>query len=310
MSQLQTRGSLLKLLITGSRGYVAKNLITELNNNHPEVRVMTLNRVSRKEPFLFSLHDELIEKVADIRSPDFFNGLYLPDHVLSIAADTSKLEDPQSVSDLVAANSMLPALLASHLSNKNINFIHMGTFSHKSDSSEYDPQTFYSATKFAGEKLLEFFSRNKRISLTILHTYDIYGPKQPHRRLIPTIIEKLEKNQEIHIVLGSQEFRPVYIDDVIRALLGLIYKPTEYAEDTVIYDLYGPETFRIAEIPGEIATILGYPLSRIQLKIVSKSKYKEIMHFRPCHALPELPVEWTRIEAGIRKMTIPNDSCN
>jgi nucleoside-diphosphate-sugar epimerase len=289
------------IVIVGSTGYVGGRLLKALSSRKNNL-IWTLNRAGDGRPFKFVLAGNGLETIGDIRDELFLESIAQAHVIFSLAADVSKAEGVRDSADLMLANSFLPGILGSHYRNSSAHIIHVGTFSHRSDSKAYDPQTFYAATKRAGEKLLEYFTMRSLLSVTVLHTYDIYGPSQPHKRLIPTIVECLKTRRQIVTSSGEQEFRPVYVDDVVKVMIGLCDSRQKSPELFSEFDVYGPETFIVREIPSIIAKILDISIERDQVQATYKYSGKEIMKFNPCHSLPEISGEWTSLSTGLSQM--------
>jgi len=268
------------------------------------MHVSTLNRVRGDNPFEFVLCRQGTELVGDIREESFFSQARNDDVVLSLAADVTKKQHARDVSDLILANCLLPSILGAHYSDSDTHLIHIGTYSHKSDAQEYDPQTFYAATKRAGEQFLKYFVSANRLSVTVLHTYDIYGPNQPHKRLIPAIIESLKAGELIVTSPGEQEFRPVYVDDIVKLLVRMCSDDDSGRARFREFDVYGPELFLVKDMPRTIAEVLDIKVDSEQVERTSSYSGREIMKFNPCHDLPDFQGEWTTLSEGVQQIEL------
>jgi nucleoside-diphosphate-sugar epimerase len=266
------------------------------------MHVSTLNRVRDDNPFEFVLCRAGKELVGDIRDESFFSEARNDDVVLSLAADVTKKQSAQAASNLILANCMLPSILGAHYSNSNTHLIHIGTYSHKSDVQDDDPQTFYAATKRAGEQFLKYFASENSLLVTVLHTYDIYGPDQPHKRLIPSIVESLKAAEKIITSPGEQEFRPVFVDDIVRLLVQMSWDDGPSRDKFKELDVYGPELFLVRDMPRAIADALDIELGIGQVERTSSYSGREIMKFNPCHSLPKFQGKWTTLSEGVKQI--------
>ena len=266
------------------------------------VHVSTLNRVQGDNPFEFVMCRAGNELVGDIRDESFFSEARNDDVVLSLAADVTKKQNARDVSGLILANCLLPGILGAHYSNSTTHLIHIGTYYHKSDAEEYDPQTFYAATKRAGEQFLKYFVSTNRPSVTVLHTYDIYGPAQPHKRLVPLIIESLKAGEQIITSPGEQEFRPVFVEDIVKLLVQMSLDDDAGCANFREFDVYGPELFLVKDMPRAIAEMLDIKVGSEQVKRTSSYSGREIMKFNPCHDLPNFQGEWTTLSEGVKQI--------
>jgi len=285
----------------GSSGYIGGRVSRTLESNG--ITVDKLFRCDKTNPFLFYLLRGGARFTRDIRKLEYDIDERQYDFVLNFAANVSKEQDPATASELVVANSLLCGVLGSHLQNQATKLIHIGTYSHKSDKKEYEPQTFYAATKKAGEDFLEYFSSDSPASTTVLHLYDVYGPAQPHKRLINQLVSDIKQGNEILLSPGEQEFTPVFVEDIEELVRQVVI---EWSSDDFKqfqkFDVYGPETFKVKELPFVVASALGRTLA--EEKVIHSRGYRprEIMKFNPCHELPPYRGKWTRLSAGIQKV--------
>lgn len=287
------------IMLVGSSGYVGGRILTALRNLDGS-KLSTLSRDKQRSQFDFLLRSGTEQIHGDVRDRDFLRAFGHVDCVINVAGSVIKNQDSRAVSELVFANSMLPAMLASGFSDSETHLIFTGTYSHKSDAKDYEPQTFYAASKKAGEDFLAYFASKDALALTLFHTYDIYGPNQPHGRLMSTMIDKIILGEGFPMTLGKQQFAPVFVDDVVDAIVKRATKPRSELATVAEFDIYGPETLEVCELPEVIASALDLNLFPNQFPKTVEYSGREIMNFRPCHPLPELDRNWTKIAEGTR----------
>jgi NAD dependent epimerase/dehydratase len=80
-------------------------------------------------------------------------------------------------------------------------------------------QSPYSATKIAGDKLVESFHRSFELPVSIVRPFNTYGPRQSARAVIPTIMMQALANEPIRIgnVAPTRDFN--YVSDTVRGFL-------------------------------------------------------------------------------------------
>lgn len=297
-----------KILLVGSTGYVGNALKNRMKETGLDFA--TLDRVKGGDKNTFSVTTSHGTSSNNLTDPSFFTDSFSPDWILNLAADVSKSQSPKDVVNLIDANSTLPGLLGSHAQQlgKDVKILHLGTYSYKSDTSDYQPQTFYAASKFSGEKFLEYFSREIGVRVCIFHSYDIYGPKQPHERLVPSTIKKIMDGDKIATTPGEQEFRPLYVEDLIKVLISS-FDNEDYFFSSAFnqFDIYGPETFLVRDIPQIIAKKLPKSAGEFVHELSKPYTGNEIMYFNPCHSLPEIDFAWTRFDEGLEKIITDMD---
>ena len=80
------------------------------------------------------------------------------------------------------------------------------------------PKNSYGLAKYRCTKLLLNMYKKKKFPFVILRLFQVYGPYQNENRIIPYVIRKSKKNEEIIITKGEQNRDFCYIDDVIDAI--------------------------------------------------------------------------------------------
>ena len=224
----------MSILITGSKGFIGKHLLTELKNeNHVSIEV---NRDSYPD-----LKDE---KIIDI----------LPrcDNVIHLAAKIFSSElwnNPHLIYD----NNINSTLNMLEYSRRNgvDKFIFPSTYvygnSEKLPVDEDQPvkcMNPYCHSKIICEELCKSYSREYGIKVVILRFFNIYGPCQGANRLIPDIISQVGK-KEIVLENGSIKRDYIYISDVVRSILcSLDYKKSDFE----IFNIGSGESHSVYEI--------------------------------------------------------------
>ncbi len=285
----------------GSNGYLGQNLKSHLEKENMH-EILTLNRLDLTNSFLFELNDRNKKILGDLRDQTFLNENNSIDVIVNAPGDVTKTDMPENIEGLVYANSIIPAIVASRFGNSSIKFIQIGTFSHKSDLLHYQPQTFYAATKFAGENFLKYFSEKKDLSIVVFHTYDIYGENQPHNRLLRYLINSIQSRTKILTTPGEQEFTPIYIKDLVKNICYAISQDFQPNSNYIEFDAFGPETFKVRDLPVILSQYIGIPLESNQVEMKLPYTGKEIFKFNPCHKSLISRDEMTPLSAGIKSI--------
>ena len=106
----------------------------------------------------------------------------------------------------------------------------------------------YSGSKIASEQLCERYHHDHGVSINILRLFNIYGPHQNSKFLIPSIIEQAKKGKVIlKDPTPKRDF--VYIDDVIEAYI----KAIQYDNNLLnIFNIGSGESFSVKEVADEV----------------------------------------------------------
>lgn len=81
-----------------------------------------------------------------------------------------------------------------------------------------NPPSPYAISKIAAEQLAKLYAQELGFSLFIFRIGTAYGPKQPDSRLIPQIIIKALKGEDIPLNSGTKKRDYIYIGDAIEVM--------------------------------------------------------------------------------------------
>ena len=96
-----------------------------------------------------------------------------------------------------------------------------GKLSYKGNVKEDDivqPTSAYSMAKRACEMYLKYFNKETKISSIAIRLFNVYGPRQDERMVIPRFINQAKKNKSITVYGNGRQTRDfTYIDDCTKA---------------------------------------------------------------------------------------------
>ena len=115
-------------------------------------------------------------------------------------------------------------------------------------------QSPYSASKIGADKIAESFYRSFNLPVAIIRPFNIYGPRQSARAVIPTIITQALAGEEI--LLGSlhptRDF--TYVDDVVEAFIKIAESPQSTGE---VINIGSNFEVSIGDIAKKVITLIG-----------------------------------------------------
>jgi NAD dependent epimerase/dehydratase len=91
-------------------------------------------------------------------------------------------------------------------------------------------QSPYSATKIAADKLVESYYRSFDLPVTTLRPFNVFGPRQSARAIIPTIISQIMNNQVVKIGSLNPTRDLNYVGDTAEAFVKCINKKNTFGE--------------------------------------------------------------------------------
>jgi UDP-glucose 4-epimerase len=85
-----------------------------------------------------------------------------------------------------------------------------------------DPKTSYAMAKRYNEIYLASLHEEKGLNAIALRFFNIYGPRQDNRMVVPRFIEQAQKNEDITVFgTGNQTRDFTYVDDAVEASIKL-----------------------------------------------------------------------------------------
>ncbi|MGQ0790605.1 MAG: NAD-dependent epimerase/dehydratase family protein [Nitrosopumilaceae archaeon] len=204
----------MKILITGSEGFVGQNLVRGLSKNH---NIYTTDQLET------SIHPNYSK--CDITSYDSVENVVRGiDTVIHLIAHSLVSSLDGSITN--ARVNIIGLLNLLEVCRKNS--IHKIIFTsassligepkslHVKEDHPAKPKTAYGITKLASEHYLRLYHELYGIDYTVFRFFNIYGPYQKNG-LIPSIFNKIQNNEPITIFGKGDQIRDyVYIEDVIQ----------------------------------------------------------------------------------------------
>lgn len=219
-----------RVLVTGGSGFVGRSVLKLGLAAGVELHNLSTSLTTPSEGVIHHPAD-----LADVDAVSRIVQEVQPDAVLHLAARGVVYNPNESIFALVAANiSGLVALFETSLKLPvPPPFVIAGSWFEYAPSltpyRETDPllpTLPYTATKIAANDVAAFFAR--RLPVTVLRLFSLYGPHEKSPRLVPYIIEQAIKEQPVQLTPGEQVRDYVYVEDAAEAFWrALIIPPTD-----------------------------------------------------------------------------------
>jgi nucleoside-diphosphate-sugar epimerase len=135
------------------------------------------------------------------------------------------------------------------------------------ESHPAKPANPYGHSKLLAEELCAFYQENFKVNTSILRPFNIYGASQDKVFLIPHIISQLTDSSALQVeVMDLAPKRDyLFLDDLIKAIIVLFQK-----KKTGIYNIGAGYSLSVEEILNTIMSVAG-----IKKKIVSKNTVRK-----------------------------------
>lgn len=221
------------IFLTGGAGFIGSNYLNKYVPNQPTclfVNVDALTYAGKLNNILVSNHPNYRFEQIDIRKEESLRQVfksYKPTAVLHFAAESHvdlSLKNPSVFfqTNVIGTNNLL------NLSREfNVGRFHLvstdevygaldsndGSFS---ESSPINPRNPYSASKAAGDAMVQAYHHTFAMNTVITRSSNTYGPNQDTTKLIPRFIAKLQNDESVPLFGKGKQMREwTYVEDCI-----------------------------------------------------------------------------------------------
>lgn len=238
----------MKILLTGSTGYIASNLLDRLIALKYEVYVIIRKdtnlekldkRLDDKHKVMFDSPQQLCKVIKEIQPELFIHlaTLYQYDYAIE---DIERLLD----ANITFGTILLDAVMRSGCQR----MINTSSILQHYEDENYNPTCLYAATKGAYEKIIDYYVTNHQFRVMSLELFDTYGPCDPRNKIF-NILKKLSEQDSLDMSKGEQYVNLCYVDDVVDAYIEAIHQVmTIEGEMHEKYSVRGNECFKLKEL--------------------------------------------------------------
>ena len=254
-----------RILVTGSSGFVGKNLVEELKREDADVLTLTDHDGRR-----IDIRDQ--QRVMRI-----INGIRDIDIVYHLAAITSvpfSFENPRETYDVNVLGTLNILELCRSCNADKIVFASSYVYGQPQylpidEKHPLQPTNPYARSKVLGEELCRAYNTDFGVKCIILRPFNIYGVGQNKNFLIPSIIAQLRYGKiELKDPEPKRDF--IYISDIIDAYI----KAGEFNGDFDVFNIGYGKSYSVKEIVDKIIHLYG---KDVKVKYSGERRKNEVM---------------------------------
>lgn len=277
----------MKILVTGSEGFIGSHLIESLVKKKYKVRALVQYNSFNSLGWIEVINDNVKNKIetvlGDIRDKEFVDSIFKGvDIVINMAALISIPYSYKASKSYIDTNVLgLLNLMNSSLSTNVKQFIQISTSevygSPKNvpikESFPLNAQSPYAASKIAADQLALSFHKSFNLPLTIVRPFNTYGPRQSTRAIIPSIITQALKKKLIEIGSTYPTRDLLYVEDTVDGIISAIGNKKSIGE---VINIGSGYEISIKKLALKIGNILGVKIVFKRKKIRIRPKKSEV----------------------------------
>lgn len=228
------------ILITGSSGFIGSNLAIRLIKLKYNV-----NLILRKNSNLWRIKDYLNFKnvkvyICDLKEKKNINLIVKKIkpktifHLATYGAYSFQNQKYKIQNNILKGSINLIDVCAEQTFEKFINTGSNSEYGFKNkpmkETDILEPNSYYAVYKSAVTNYLRYLSISQSLPITTVRPFHIYGPYEEKTRLIPTLIDRLLRNQQIDLVSPKISRDLLFIDDSIDLFCRIAEKKIKYGK--------------------------------------------------------------------------------
>ena len=275
-----------KILITGSEGFVGKNLIRYLKN------------------YSFQII-ETKDKSFDLKLNESWKQIEKCDYLIHLAGKSFVPKSWEEPARFIENNILLITNALEYCRVNKTKLIFLSSYLYGNckkmpikENAPIEATNPYALSKLLSEKLCYFYKNNFQVNNIILRVFNLYGPGQPKEYLLSKITNQVRYENIIKVDDLSPKRDYVYIDDLCSAIVKAInYKGKEH-----IFNIGSGKSYSVKEVIDFIQNIYGTSFNIKEKKLIRKN---EILNTIADINLAKKELEWFPIydlKEGLKKI--------
>ena len=303
------------ILITGAGGFVGSHLLETLLTRNYNVKCLVRYNSRNDTGLLTEIPKNLINEVeivsGDLRDYDAIyqamKGIDIVFHLGALIAIPYSYKHPKDVIDTNIIGTFNVLNAARNVSVEKV--IHTST-SEVYGTALYVPidekhplqaQSPYSASKISADKIVESFYCSYDLPVATIRPFNIYGPRQSARAVIPTIITQALSNNNVFLGSLSPKRDYTYVSDTIEAFIQIAQLDTTIGQT---FNIGSNSDISIGELAQKICNLTNPNCKIIQEKKRMRPEKSEVNRLWADNSKALNEIQWSpkvTLEEGLSK---------
>ena len=210
----------MRILITGSSGFIGSQFFEYMTKKKHNVYGISRKQTNKKNIFEFSLEQK--EKVEECFKKIQFDVVV---HLASVVPIDHQIEPREIFQNCQNTLNLLECCRKFNVKKFVFAGVHLvydeTRYLPIDENHPISPSSNYGAIKLIEENICKMFFNSYKQSCSILRISSVYGPNQPKRHIIPTMMQSAMRNDSIRVDKYSNGFQLmdlVHVNDVCNAL--------------------------------------------------------------------------------------------
>lgn len=254
-------------LVTGGEGFLGANLARRLSDDGCDVHIFSRPNPARQWKLV-----DLLGVVAKVHAVDLLDrddvqaavAALRPEIVFHLAGRVDLERSSEMARLCIAENitttvNLLDALqgapVESVIYTSTTEVYGSGRTPFREDDP-VDPPSPYSVSKVAAESFCRLWAQMFESPARILRMASAYGPGQPIRRLVPSVILSVLRNEPVRLMSTEHRRDFLYVTDAVD---GMVRAATAKLSPGEILNLGVAEAITVREIAAEVLALMGRP---------------------------------------------------